>query len=337
MLMVKIDPADKPSLRKNIDLTTAGLSAEEGRVATRIDGQTTVKDLCHLVSLPLPRVLEILDRLTRVRVVVWSDAELDAGPRPETVDVDAPNYGNFIFAPDLMMEDGDLSPEKRKQIIWYHAHLDRWSHYEILQVGRRAEAADVKRAFRERSMRWHPDRWPAKHRGSFQGLLEQIFARVQAANQVLSDPKRREEYDAGHIHMVADDDIAEMLEHHRREERERRREQEAIDRRKKRNPMRGRLLRAKELYSDAQKAHADGEVLKALGFAQMALAYEEREDYRELVDTLRAKAESMKLEPPAAKGRALRKSHPLAGGDRAVRRSGSDRPRLWASPYPARV
>ena len=34
-----------PRMRQGIDLTKAGLSVEEGYIASRIDGRTTVKDI----------------------------------------------------------------------------------------------------------------------------------------------------------------------------------------------------------------------------------------------------------------------------------------------------
>ena len=281
-----------------LDLTKAGLSLEEGQLATQIDGRTTVKDLSHVLTWKVDRTVKVLDRLARAGVITWADPAYDYGPRPEVLEDAAPDYGAFIFPPGLMGEPVKLEPNDRKRIIWFHTHLDSWTHYELLQVPPRADEKVIKRAYRERSKQWHPDSWRfAGDLGSFETMLTQIFERVRTANEVLSDPKQRKAYDQTTILMVADEDIAEMLNEQRREEREKRRQEEAVERRKKRNPMRAMIQRAKVLAEEANQAEADGDVLKALRLAQLAEAYEKRPAYEELVTRLKKEASEQRIAP----------------------------------------
>jgi len=69
-------------------------------------------------------------------------------------------------------------------------------HYEILGVGRDASADDIKRAYRRLARELHPDTNPDPG-------AEARFKDVAHAYEVLSDPERRQRYDA-----YGDDDPA---------------------------------------------------------------------------------------------------------------------------------
>ncbi len=64
------------------------------------------------------------------------------------------------------------------------------THYEVLGVEPYATSEEIKRAFREKSFRWHPDKNPG------QDTTPQMAA-LNEAHRVLSDPNRRSAYDQG--------------------------------------------------------------------------------------------------------------------------------------------
>ena len=62
-------------------------------------------------------------------------------------------------------------------------------YYKTLGVDRKASAADIKKAYRRLARELHPDRNPGDK------AAEARFKEVNEANEVLSDPKKREQYD----------------------------------------------------------------------------------------------------------------------------------------------
>ena len=62
-------------------------------------------------------------------------------------------------------------------------------YYQTLGVGKGAALADIKRAYRKLARKYHPDLNPGDK------SAEAKFKEIQEAYSVLSDPKKREQYD----------------------------------------------------------------------------------------------------------------------------------------------
>jgi DnaJ-class molecular chaperone len=63
-------------------------------------------------------------------------------------------------------------------------------YYRTLGVSRDTAAADVKKAYRKLARKYHPDVNPGDKQA------EERFKKISEAYEVLSDPKKREVYDA---------------------------------------------------------------------------------------------------------------------------------------------
>src|SRR5262245_61467916 len=68
--------------------------------------------------------------------------------------------------------------------------MSREDLYIILNVERKASLHDIQRAFRKLARQFHPDINPGDH------SAEERFKRITEAYEVLSDPSKREFYDA---------------------------------------------------------------------------------------------------------------------------------------------
>lgn len=63
------------------------------------------------------------------------------------------------------------------------------SYYDILWVAKSASEDDIKKAYRKLAMKYHPDR------NKWDKQAEEKFKEINQANDVLSDPKKRQQYD----------------------------------------------------------------------------------------------------------------------------------------------
>jgi curved DNA-binding protein CbpA len=64
------------------------------------------------------------------------------------------------------------------------------TYYDILGVDKNASLDEIKSAYRNLAMRYHPDRNPGNKES------EELFKEINAAYDILSDSQKRQEYDA---------------------------------------------------------------------------------------------------------------------------------------------
>lgn len=66
---------------------------------------------------------------------------------------------------------------------------EKRDYYEVLGVSKTATDAEIKKAYRKLAMKYHPDYNPGDKEA------EEKFKEINEANEVLSDPKKRQLYD----------------------------------------------------------------------------------------------------------------------------------------------
>ncbi len=86
--------------------------------------------------------------------------------------------------------------EARTRIAAKAAELEGKDHWQVLGVERSADAAALKKAYFALSRDFHPDSFAGLNLGSAQQQLETVFATIQDAYAVLTDPNKRGEYEA---------------------------------------------------------------------------------------------------------------------------------------------
>jgi tetratricopeptide (TPR) repeat protein len=91
------------------------------------------------------------------------------------------------------------SPEAkavREEVMRKHAELAELDHYAILGLARKANAADVKRAYLQAAKRLHPDALSRLGLDDLKGPANEVFASITKAHAILSDAAARSDYDA---------------------------------------------------------------------------------------------------------------------------------------------
>ncbi|KAL8268937.1 hypothetical protein R6Q59_002735 [Mikania micrantha] len=78
------------------------------------------------------------------------------------------------------------------------------SYYGILGVSIDSSDEQIRRAYRNLAMQWHPDKWMKNP--SLLGKAKSKFQQIQEAYSVLSDQRKRSMYDVGLYHHQDEDD-----------------------------------------------------------------------------------------------------------------------------------
>lgn len=71
---------------------------------------------------------------------------------------------------------------------------ERRDYYKILGISRKATKKEIVKAYRQQAMKWHPDGYPE---GDQKKIAQKKFIDVAAAKEVLTDEKKRRQFDAG--------------------------------------------------------------------------------------------------------------------------------------------
>jgi hypothetical protein len=163
----------------------ATLGAEEGFVLSRVDGHTTLEEICLLVPIDPPVTQVILRRLAEIGAI-----EVPGVPR--TLPRISASMPVTTEEPAVQAMDD----AHRKRIDHFFSGLETRNAFELLEIEQSADAREVKRAYFRLSKEFHPDRYFGKDIGDdYKEKLNRIFQAVKAAFELLSDKERRKAYE----------------------------------------------------------------------------------------------------------------------------------------------
>ncbi len=128
----------------------------------------------------------------------------DAGALAEAVRVaqgDSTRSAISGSPPSLTPDVESSPPVDAEQMARYVERL--WSRlytldaYQTLRVSAEATSDEIRNAFRERALEFHPDRFHPNLDAAARERIYQIFKRVSWAFRKVGDPKARREYESG--------------------------------------------------------------------------------------------------------------------------------------------
>jgi curved DNA-binding protein CbpA len=163
----------------------------------------------------------------------------------------------------------DLPADMQRELGDLESRGERLTHYELLGISADADGAGIRRAYLEKSRRFHPDAWYRKEIGPYGPLLSKWFQKLSAAYQALSDEESRAAYDRDHRAELSQDDRAAVE----------RREVSRADQQRRERERRERMLRtkgfarigaARKLYEEALEHALNGERANAIAALQAA-------------------------------------------------------------------
>jgi curved DNA-binding protein CbpA len=172
------------------DPTSLPLSAAEGYLLSRIDGHTPWRVLREIGGLsPDEADICIEGWIADGVVEMCTERQKPAPPKPAK---SAPTRKHGQIDESQLDDSLEISIDVQRRILEFESGLDR-GYFEILGVPSDASAKDIKRAYRELSREFHPDRYFRKEIGGFATRLGDIFKKVLEGYELLSDPATRAE------------------------------------------------------------------------------------------------------------------------------------------------
>lgn len=190
-----------------VAITELGLSTQEARAVTYFDGTRTLAEIA--ASAP-PEDAEAIFRagffLAEIGMASFAaDARSEDGDEPIPRPVPSARY-EFSSGPAPVFPSAPAAAKRHAShpaprapaqeadpsLLRLVEELPKKDHFEVLEVGRTASAAEVKKAYFRLARLYHPD--TAAGSESARRAKEQITARLNEAYEVLRNDKRRDEY-----------------------------------------------------------------------------------------------------------------------------------------------
>ena len=188
------------------------LDPSEGFVLSRVDGVCSIAELASVSPLDEEETLKCVYGLISAGVLELDESNTSRPtrraerkvslPEPEVVFRTSQSASGEPAQPKTEREPEDETGNAAKvkatleDIATKHASLASTNHYELLEVDPDATASGIKAAYYTMVKRYHPDRHHSTNLKDVEGLLEELFVKISAAYELLSDASERAAYDA---------------------------------------------------------------------------------------------------------------------------------------------
>jgi serine/threonine protein kinase/curved DNA-binding protein CbpA len=175
------------------------LTPSEGYVLSRVDGSTTIAEIASISPLGEDETLRCVYALASAGVVELVSRGQPATSRlqPPIAREEPPSAPAAPAKPNPQEPAGAPAPADAflAEVAAKHASLETADFYELLEVSPGASDEEIRKAYYGLAKKYHPDRHHQPHLREVHGLLEELFAKITAAYQELSDAVLRRRYD----------------------------------------------------------------------------------------------------------------------------------------------
>ncbi len=176
------------------------LTPHEGFVLSRVDGQSSVRDVLAVTPLPEEETLRCLYALISAGFLEFGAKGRDLTPsKPFRRVFEMPLLFSSESAPTRApeAESAATAEEKRirQEILAKHESLSGSTFYDCLGVKPMAKDSEIRRAYLSLVKKYHPDRHGSENVRDLHLLLHEILAKATEAYEALYSPTTRRCYD----------------------------------------------------------------------------------------------------------------------------------------------
>ncbi|MEM9290604.1 MAG: DnaJ domain-containing protein [Acidobacteriota bacterium] len=179
------------------------LDREEAFLLSRLEESRPLSAVLSASGLPRRRTLELLNRLRAVELIAPAAQVARNAPPPAVLASGAQRVSDTVVMrfTDLVAADLGRKPEVGLEVEEHRQFLanllqriGELTHYELLELPADAAEDQVRKAYDRLARRVHPSHGDRLDLQSGPEVLKVLFERVTEAYLVLSDPKRRSDY-----------------------------------------------------------------------------------------------------------------------------------------------
>lgn len=196
-----------PRLASELDFTRlTSLGAKAGFLLSRIDGTTTISQLCSISGMPHEEALGMIAQMLEQGVLRCEEATPPKAPASNLPPVQesaaysterAPSGSHVKAAaspPPVKPRNITVDIRQQAEIEAEYERVQKGSYFEVLKTHRSATRREIKAAYYALCKVFHPDVLYGEELGALKAKIEGIYHRYTEAYQLLGDERRRKEY-----------------------------------------------------------------------------------------------------------------------------------------------